>query len=71
MNEPKPALKLSRDEKSSRLFTRLMEHWEDRLQSLRLQNDGDHDPVSSAKLRGRIAELKLNLSLDKELPEID
>lgn len=71
MIAPKPSLKLTKDERNSRLFTKLMEHWSDRLQSLRTQNDGDIDPTNTAKLRGRIAELKFNLSLDKELPEID
>jgi hypothetical protein len=71
MNEPKPSLKLTPEDRRSRVFITLMTHWEERLKMLRSQNDGDNDALATAKLRGRIAELKLNLSLDKELPEID
>ena len=71
MTPPKLAFELSREEKNSRLFKKLLTYWEERLNTLRTQNDGNHEPLETANLRGRIAELKLNLSLDKEKPGID
>ena len=71
MNQPKQRLTLTRDEKESKLWKRLLEHCESRLQTLRMQNDGDKSEIETAKLRGRILEVKAFLGLDKDLPEID
>jgi len=71
MNQPKPLFVLTQDEKESRLWQKLIKHLEDRLQTLRLQNDGDRSETETARLRGRIAELKAIIGLDKDLPEID
>lgn len=71
MIQPKPRFILTEDEKESRLWKRLCEHWQDRLQTLRAQNDSDKSESATARLRGQIAELKASLGLEKELPETD
>jgi hypothetical protein len=71
MNEPKQRLVLTQDEKDSKLWRKLMKHWEDRLQILRTQNDGDKDEKATSRLRGQIAELKAMLGMDKDLPEVN
>lgn len=48
------------------LWVRLKPHLEARLAYLRSQNDSDLDPVETSKLRGRIAEVRAMLSLDKD-----
>lgn len=62
---------LSKEERESKLWKKLMEHWDDRLELQRIQNEGDKDVVATAKIRGRILELKTNLALDKDLPDIE
>lgn len=59
----KQPLILTIEERRSPLWRKLAEHYESRLESLRNQNDGDRVDVETAKLRGRIAEVKLLLSL--------
>lgn len=63
---PKDHFSLSNEEKDSKLWTRLVEHFESKLMSLRIQNEGDKTEIETAKLRGRIAEIKSILSLGKE-----
>ena len=48
------------------VWLKLRAHLVDRLTTLRASNDGDKSPIETAKLRGRIAELKLLLSEDDE-----
>lgn len=48
------------------LWLKLKPHLEQRLAYLRTQNDGDADATKTANLRGRIAEVKAMLQLDKE-----
>ncbi len=43
---------------SNPLWMRLEKHLRERLAELRARNDADNDPVQTARLRGRIAELK-------------
>lgn len=62
---------LTKEDRSSALWRKLMRHWEEKLASLRAQNDGDLTDANTLKLRGRIAELKANMALAKDLPEID
>lgn len=45
-------------EKQSAVWLKLKKHMLERIDSLRCQNDGDHTPEETAKLRGRIAELR-------------
>jgi hypothetical protein len=71
MSQPKPRIVLTQDEKDSKLWRKLMAHWEGQLQILRTQNDGDKSEIETARLRGRIAQVKADLALDKDLPEVD
>ena len=59
-------MKLTDEERRSALWRKLSAHAESRLQSLRIQNDGDKDAAETAKLRGRIAEVKVFLALGEE-----
>jgi hypothetical protein len=70
MTEPQ-MLVLSTEDKRSPLWGRLMARCERRLADLRIQNEGDKSEVETATLRGRIAEVKALLALDKELPEME
>jgi hypothetical protein len=68
MTAPKNApekFRLGADDLESPTWHRLSEYLEKRLARLREQNDGDQSEADTAKLRGRIAELKLILSLSK------
>ena len=65
MNQPIP-FELSNEDKKSKLWRKLKEHWESRLETLRTQNDGDKNDIDTAKLRGRIAEIKDSISLGTE-----
>lgn len=59
---------LSNEERQSALWLKLRAHLEDRLEALRFQNDGDRTPEETAKIRGRIAEVKNMLALDPPAP---
>lgn len=52
-------------ERHGQLWRDLMRHCEDRLAELRQRNDADQDERVTANLRGRIAEIKALLALDK------
>lgn len=58
-------MKLEETEIHSELWMKLKEHMEQRLASLRLQNDVSKPSDQTEKLRGRIAELKILLALDQ------
>lgn len=55
-------------ERHTQLWRDLMRHVEDRIAELRQRNDADQDERTTAALRGRIAELKALLALDKPTP---
>lgn len=62
--------KLQPHEVESPLWRKLEGMLTARLNSLRKQNDGEHDERRTAKLRGRIAEVKFLLALaDLSAPE--
>ena len=71
MIDKKVKLSLSKEEKRSTLWAKLSEHLNERLDSLRVQNDADKSDIETARLRGRIAEVKMFLSLEKDLPDLD
>lgn len=71
MSEPKARFVLTQDEKESKLWRKLTAHWQDKLQTLRTQNDGDKPESVTAKLRGQIAECKANLALENDLPDVN
>lgn len=70
MSDPKKQFVLTPDDKDSKLWRKLMAHWESKIEIFRTQNEGDRNETETAKLRGRIAELRANLNLDKDLPEM-
>lgn len=59
---------LNEHDRQSALWKKLQAHLEARLQQMRERNDSAIDVVRTAKLRGRIAEIKYLLSLDEEQP---
>lgn len=61
MNEPV----LTDGDSFNPLWLKLKAHFEARLEVLRSQNDGNLDPEATAKMRGRIAEVKYFIGLDK------
>lgn len=60
---PRPQLVLTIEERRSALWAKLSDHFEYRLSEMRKQNDSDKSDTDTANLRGRIAELKLIISL--------
>ena len=56
-------LRLTVSERDSSLWHTLTKYAEDRIQQLRLRNDGPHDAIVTADMRGRIQELKAFLAL--------
>lgn len=59
---------LNQTERDSALWKKLQAHFEARLATLRARNDAELDPVKTARLRGRIAELKTTLLLAQDGP---
>lgn len=55
--------KLERHEIDSPLWQRLKAHLEEEIRIQRTKNDGDHDAIRTADIRGRIAQLKALLAL--------
>lgn len=69
-----PNRPLTNTDRSSDTWMRIREFLEKRLEGYRAQNDGDLPPDATAKLRGRIAEVKAIIALgapEKEIPEDD
>jgi hypothetical protein len=67
MSAPTPAadeLQLTPIELKSGLWLKLVEHYTAELKTLRKKNDGNLQPDDTARLRGRIAEIKKLLALD-------
>lgn len=58
-------MKLAPLELQSAVWLKLQQHMEDRLGQLRQQNDGDLDPIATARVRGRSAMLKELLDLGR------
>ena len=70
MKTPEPPFALTLSDRQSELWNRLEAYWKARVEMLRSQNDGDKDPIQTAKLRGQIAELKTTLALGRDPIEI-
>lgn len=66
MKDRLPSFKLTASEINSALWGRLMEHFENRLNRLRTDNDRDADESATSNLRGRIAEIKSLMHLDTD-----
>ena len=61
---------LNKNERDSAIFHKLMQHYRERLNALRIANDGDLPQNKTDYQRGRIAECKLFLQLDEDQPII-
>jgi len=57
-------------ERQSAVWQKLKPYLDTRLETLRRQNDGQLTPEQTAKLRGRIAEVKAILSLGTDKPQV-
>jgi len=57
-------------ERNSAVWQKLKPYLETRLETLRRQNDGQLTPDQTAKVRGRIAEVKGLLSLGTDKPQV-
>lgn len=55
-------MKFTEAERTSAAWVRLEKYLKDELDILRIRNDGDADQLGTAKLRGRIYEIKKILS---------
>jgi hypothetical protein len=58
-------MKLTDQERNSELWTKIKAHFEQRIQKHRASNDKTQAAEETEKLRGRIAELKYLLTLEK------
>lgn len=56
-------MKFTEAERTSSAWVRLEKYLKDELDILRIRNDSDADPIGTAKLRGRIYEIKKILTL--------
>lgn len=61
---------LTQVDRDSDLWRRLRAHFEASLGELRKQNDASMSDVDTAALRGRIQQLKTNIALGDEPPEL-
>ena len=61
-------MNLSTYERESALWKKLEQHLNERLTTLRTRNDGELDAIETARLRGRISQVKEFLALS-EAPE--
>lgn len=59
---------LSEFERHHAVWVKINKHLLDRMEILRSKNDGDLDQFETAKLRGRIAELKGLIALGEPSP---
>ena len=62
---------LNEEQRRSALWAVLKQHYEERLDMLRRQNDGKFGEAETARLRGRIAEVKELLNLGKDKPKVE
>lgn len=63
-------MKLTEHEQHSAVWIKIRDHLTERLDALRSQNDGDLDPLATARLRGRIAAIKELLALGQPTPAV-
>jgi hypothetical protein len=55
-------------DRQSTTWAKLKKYIEARIESLRAKNDGDLDPIATAKVRGQIASMKNLLTLAQPAP---
>lgn len=71
MTEPKLPLALTLEERRSPLWRKLLAHFEEQLDTLRQQNDADLGENVTARLRGRIQQVKVFIDLNKPPREVE
>lgn len=59
----------SSTERASSAWQQVFNHLSDRLANLRKENDNDLSEVNTAKLRGKIQEVKRLMALNDDLPK--
>jgi hypothetical protein len=59
-------LVLTHEDKHTALWKKLMAYWTERLETMHGWNEGDQTELSTAKIRGQIKELRVNMALAKE-----
>lgn len=64
-------MKLSERELNDPLWMKLKSHYEAHLIQLRASNDNEKTDIETARLRGRIAQVKAFLAMGTPMPEID
>lgn len=62
MVEKKP-FALDHNERTSVMWTKLLRHWVDQLARLHLELEGNQDEIKTAKLRGRIAQIRIDMRM--------
>lgn len=71
MTVPEPQLILSEEQKRSPLWILLSDHWNKKLASYQLLNERDESEIVTSKLRGKIAEIRANLYLARDIQKMD
>lgn len=56
-------MKLNEIERQSAIWLKISGYLKDRLDTLRVQNDGDRDISETARIRGQIKEIKIMLDI--------
>lgn len=69
MNEP-VSFRLTPGDKQSETWARIKKHLSARREVLRFELEKDRSETDSANLRGRIAEIRLLLDLEREEPNL-
>lgn len=59
-------MKISPADRDSAVWQRLRAYYSERLALLRVMNDGDNAEIATARLRGRIAEIKHLLDMEAD-----
>lgn len=62
---------LSEHERTNPVWVKIKKHLEGRLDLLRSMNDKHHDAETTARLRGRIREVKELAALDNPAPQME
>ena len=58
-------------EKQMPIFKKLIDYWNERLNTLRQENDKPKSDTDTAMIRGRIDEIKMLLKLQNDEPEFE
>jgi hypothetical protein len=64
-------IEITDSDKLNPLWPKMLSLFEQRIEKLRRDNDGDRTEIETAKLRGRIAELRYLVALNAEKPVIE